>query len=111
MVELNDREGAVRGTTKHRATPRLSAADEERLRYAMRAGLRAERDSLIGGRAQVMRKLAGLPRDGSADEDRSWLLLILDAINRQLPEAIALAGGDDEASDASGAAHHVAHKP
>ena len=94
----------------NRRRPRLSRADEERLRYAMRAGLRAERDSLIAGRAQAMRELAVLPRDGSADEDRSWLLLILDAINRQLPEAVALAGDDDEASDESDATCHVARK-
>ena len=90
--------------------PRLSRADDERLRYAMRAGLRAERDSLIAGRAQLMRELAELPHDGTADEDRQWLILLLDAFNRHVPQAVALAGDDDEASDESGAACNAVRK-
>jgi len=77
------------------ARPRLSRADEERLRHAMRAGLRAERDTLIEMRAGLMRELAELPRDGTAADDRSWLLSILDIINRDLPGVIALAGDDE----------------
>ena len=81
--------------TKRKTAPRFSRADEARLQHAMKAGLRAERDALIAGRAQLMRELAKLPRDGTADEDRQWLLLLLDAFNRHVPEATALAGDDE----------------
>jgi len=70
--------------------------DDERLRLAVQAGHRAVRDGLTKARASLMRQLAELPRDGTADEVRAIIIARLDFISHLLPRAIAQAGDDDD---------------
>jgi len=78
--------------TKHSG----KSADEARLHQAAQAGYRAVRDALTKARASLMRQLAELPRDGTADEVRAIIIARLDFISHQLPRAIAQAGDDDD---------------
>jgi hypothetical protein len=82
---------------ERKSAPRLSRAEEARVQLAAQAGFRAVRDGLMEVRASIMRQLAELPRDGTADEVRAEIIARLDFINGYLPRAAAHAGDDDEA--------------
>jgi hypothetical protein len=70
----------------HKSKRRRAETGDERLNRAERAGYRALDVRFTKLRSSLMRQLAELPRDGTADDRRAEIIRLLDLINSYLGE-------------------------